>query len=222
MDFFQNGTITTLHRLCRRSIDDIEAELETFAIERPMALILPSLYSELEGDALPRIVDELKQARYISEIIVGLDQADAEQFAHAKAFFADLPQRGYDPDRARFHLKKAGAEGLKVKLHAADAAFAGAVERFHMPRELPEALLEGFEWDADGRSYDDISGVYAYSARVAAARVRRTAKRVGRMRMNRWGNCRGTLTQVWPGRKCNFSPSWARETLSGSRAEVSS
>jgi phytoene synthase len=50
-----------------------------------------------------------------------------------------------------------------------DRAFAGAVERFHMPRELPEALLEGFEWDADGRSYDDISGVYAYSARVAAA-----------------------------------------------------
>jgi len=52
---------------------------------------------------------------------------------------------------------------------AVDRAFAGAVERFHMPRELPEALLEGFEWDADGRFYEDLSGVYAYSARVAAA-----------------------------------------------------
>jgi len=50
-----------------------------------------------------------------------------------------------------------------------DRAFAGAVKRFHMPRELPEALLEGFAWDADGRSYETISGVLDYSARVAAA-----------------------------------------------------
>jgi len=57
-----------------------------------MALILPSLYSELEGPALPRIVEELKQASYISEIIVGLDQADEKQFEHAKRFFSDLPQ----------------------------------------------------------------------------------------------------------------------------------
>ncbi|MER9959282.1 ABC transporter substrate-binding protein, partial [Mesorhizobium australicum] len=39
-----------------------------------------------------------------------------------------LPQRHYDPDKARFHLKKAGAEGLTVSLSAADAAFAGAVD----------------------------------------------------------------------------------------------
>jgi 15-cis-phytoene synthase len=50
-----------------------------------------------------------------------------------------------------------------------DRAFAGAVKRFGMPRELPDALLEGFEWDARGRSYETISGVYHYSARVAAA-----------------------------------------------------
>ncbi|MBK5969882.1 MULTISPECIES: phytoene/squalene synthase family protein [Thiorhodovibrio] len=51
----------------------------------------------------------------------------------------------------------------------ADRAFAGAIERFDIPRELPEALLEGFEWDAEGRVYQDLSGVYAYSSRVAAA-----------------------------------------------------
>ncbi|MDP6705527.1 MAG: ABC transporter substrate-binding protein [Alphaproteobacteria bacterium] len=39
-----------------------------------------------------------------------------------------LPQRAYDPDKAKFHLKKAGQEGLKVDLSAADAAFAGAVD----------------------------------------------------------------------------------------------
>ena len=40
----------------------------------------------------------------------------------------DLPQRAYDPDKARFHLKKAGMDSLSVDLSAADAAFAGAVD----------------------------------------------------------------------------------------------
>ena len=93
MDFFQNGTITTLHKLCDRPIEEIEAELQGFALERPMALILPSLYSELEGPALPKIVEDLKHATYISDIIVGLDQANEKQFEHAKAFFSGLPQK---------------------------------------------------------------------------------------------------------------------------------
>jgi len=52
---------------------------------------------------------------------------------------------------------------------AADRAFAAVVNRFEMPRALPDALLEGMAWDAVGRRYDDLSGVLAYSARVAAA-----------------------------------------------------
>jgi peptide/nickel transport system substrate-binding protein len=44
-------------------------------------------------------------------------------------FHADeLPQRAYDPEKAKFHLKKAGMDSLKVDLSAADAAFAGAVD----------------------------------------------------------------------------------------------
>lgn len=52
---------------------------------------------------------------------------------------------------------------------AADRAFAAVVDHFAMPRTLPDALLEGMAWDAVGRRYDDLSGVLAYSARVAAA-----------------------------------------------------
>ena len=37
-------------------------------------------------------------------------------------------QHEYDPEKAKFHLKKAGLDGLKVDLSAADAAFAGAVD----------------------------------------------------------------------------------------------
>ncbi|SJM27798.1 ABC transporter substrate-binding protein [Mesorhizobium delmotii] len=43
-------------------------------------------------------------------------------------FAKDLPQREFDPEKARFHLKKADLSELKVSLSAADAAFVGAVD----------------------------------------------------------------------------------------------
>ena len=43
-------------------------------------------------------------------------------------FNKDLPQREYDPEKAKFHLKKAGKDSLEVSLSAADAAFSGAVD----------------------------------------------------------------------------------------------
>ena len=51
----------------------------------------------------------------------------------------------------------------------ADRAFARVVHDFEMPRALPEALIEGLEWDAEGRRYDTLGDVRAYAARVAAA-----------------------------------------------------
>ena len=52
---------------------------------------------------------------------------------------------------------------------AADRALAAVVEAHGLPRALLDALLEGFAWDADGRSYEDLSGVFDYAARVAGA-----------------------------------------------------
>jgi glucosyl-3-phosphoglycerate synthase len=92
-DFYQNGIVTTLHNLVDRSVEDLEAELLGFSKRRPMALILPSLFSELEGSALPAIIDEIAKVDYIDEIIIGLDQANEEQYRHALKFFSRLPQR---------------------------------------------------------------------------------------------------------------------------------
>jgi phytoene synthase len=51
----------------------------------------------------------------------------------------------------------------------ADRAFAGLIERYDMPRALPEALLEGLAWDGMERRYASLSDVRGYSARVASA-----------------------------------------------------
>lgn len=91
-DFFQNGVIATLHNLTDRSTESIEKELLEWSKKRPMSLILPCLYSELQGPALENIVDQLSKASYISEIIIGLDAANKEEFEHAQDFFSKLPQ----------------------------------------------------------------------------------------------------------------------------------
>jgi peptide/nickel transport system substrate-binding protein len=43
-----------------------------------------------------------------------------------KCYASELPQRPYDPDQARFHMKKAGMLDYTFSLHAADAAWPGA------------------------------------------------------------------------------------------------
>lgn len=50
---------------------------------------------------------------------------------------------------------------------APDCAFAQAVSRFVIPKTLPQALLEGFEWDSKNRRYDNLSQLKAYAVRVA-------------------------------------------------------
>ncbi len=92
-DFHQNGSITTLHNLRTRTLDDLTYELTACAETRKISLILPCLYSELEGTALPAILDELCTVPYLHRIIIGLDKADEAQFRHAQEFFSRLPQK---------------------------------------------------------------------------------------------------------------------------------
>ena len=90
-DFFQNGVITTLHNLADRPVGELEKDLQGWSDERPMSLIIPSLYSEFEGPAMPRIISELETNNYLSEIIIGLDRADSQQFKMVKEQVSDIP-----------------------------------------------------------------------------------------------------------------------------------
>ncbi len=91
-DFYQNGIITTLHNLSDRPVEALESELMEFSKQRPMGLILPCLYSELETEAMPNILEHLKRVPYLSQIVIGLDRADEQQYRDALKFFSDLPQ----------------------------------------------------------------------------------------------------------------------------------
>ena len=71
-DFSQNGVVSTLHDFNTKSTAVIENELSKFSKQRKMELILPCLYSELEGTALPKIVEEISKTKYLDHIILSL------------------------------------------------------------------------------------------------------------------------------------------------------
>lgn len=51
--------------------------------------------------------------------------------------------------------------------HPADRAMMQVVERFAIPKHVPEALIEGLAWDCEGRDYETLEDLQAYAARVA-------------------------------------------------------
>ncbi|HTN98273.1 MAG TPA: ABC transporter substrate-binding protein [Nordella sp.] len=61
-------------------------------------------------------------------------------------FFADLPQRQYDPDKARFHFQKSGYSG-PVVLSVSDVAFAGCVDTAVLIKE--SAAKAGIDVEVD-------------------------------------------------------------------------
>ncbi|MFN7958896.1 MAG: hypothetical protein U0P46_11335 [Holophagaceae bacterium] len=91
-DFYQTGVVATLHRLVSSGYERLEQELTQFAPNRDIALVLPALWSEFEGPALPRILNELKDVPYLSQIVFTISGATAEQFAKARQMASFLPQ----------------------------------------------------------------------------------------------------------------------------------
>jgi len=81
--------ITTLHDLhldknkLMKSISDI-------AVERPVSVVMPMLYSEIKSDALKNILKQLNKCTYLKEVIIPLAAKNQEEFNHVKRFFSDL------------------------------------------------------------------------------------------------------------------------------------
>jgi 15-cis-phytoene synthase len=82
----------------------------------------------------------------------------------------DAVDEGARPDAALADIRR--------RLHAAhagqpdqtpvDRAFAWVLGAYGIPLAVPEALLEGFEWDAAGRRFETLEDVKSYGVRVAS------------------------------------------------------
>ena len=60
-DFYQHRLVTTLHQLAEPNFEQQQEQLKEFSRDKPISLVMPALYSEVEGAALPGILDHLEK-----------------------------------------------------------------------------------------------------------------------------------------------------------------
>lgn len=91
----------------------------------------------------------------LKSIFRGYAEMGNDHCIHSSSIYLnkDLPQRQFDPEKAKFYLKKAGLSSLKVKLHASDSAFTGAVDAAVLSKEYAKKAgieIEVVQTPADG------------------------------------------------------------------------
>ena len=91
-DFYQHRLLTTLHHLRELDLDEQSKQLGKYSKKRPITLVLPALYAEVKRPALGKIVGELQQVDYINQVVISMNRMNAEELAHAREFFSELPQ----------------------------------------------------------------------------------------------------------------------------------
>jgi len=93
--FYQNGIVANLHDFSYGTSSEanykkLENDLMKFSKNNPMELILPCLFSEISGKALPKIVNEINKTKFLNHIVIGLDRANKNQYKEASNFFKNL------------------------------------------------------------------------------------------------------------------------------------
>ena len=127
IDLGDRVDIKTVHLLKRRKGIRVEETSGTAHYTIPMRTDTPPFDNNDVRLALKYAIDReaLLKSVLRGHGVVGNDHP----IGRSNRFHADdLPQRTYDIDKAKFHLKKAGVSNLTVDLSAADAAFSGAVD----------------------------------------------------------------------------------------------
>lgn len=127
VDAIGSVELATVQLLMRNGDIEVDAVTGTQHYTMPM-------FTNTEPFSDPNVRLALKYAidreQLVETLLSGYGQVGNDSpITPANRFFnTEMEQRAYDPDRAKFHLKEAGLDTLAVQLHAADAAFAGAVD----------------------------------------------------------------------------------------------
>ncbi|MEM7796359.1 MAG: glucosyl-3-phosphoglycerate synthase [Cyanobacteria bacterium P01_C01_bin.118] len=119
MDYKQER-ITTIHDF-GGDLSRLEERACELTSDTPTAVLIPSLYEELERPALKLIRDHLKRCSFVNTVIVSLYAETAEQYAKAVDFFRPLPQKTHiiweNGPRVIALLQELQDQGLDILAH---------------------------------------------------------------------------------------------------------
>jgi peptide/nickel transport system substrate-binding protein len=134
VDFIDRVDLKTLDRLKRNSNLSILEVAGYGHYVFSMNVTAPPFDNVDVRLALKYAVDRKEVAKkiFFDHATLGNDDPIARSIKYA---IDPQPQFTYDPEKAKFHLQKAGLSSLKVDLSAADAAFAGCLDTAVLYRE---------------------------------------------------------------------------------------
>ncbi len=129
IDCMNNVQTQTVHLMKRIPGIKIHATTGNKQITLPMRTDMAPYDNNDVRTAVKHIID---REAWLKKVIHGYGQLGNDNPIGPaniyRATEAELPQRAYDPEKAKFHLKKAGLSKLDIDFHAADTGFGGAVD----------------------------------------------------------------------------------------------
>lgn len=131
-------------------------------------MTLPSLAEDRR--ACRRLLKEGSKSFYAASLLLPAGVRDDAGAVYAWCRVADHAVDRSDQPAAALESIRPGLERLYVgrPQGPVERAFADTVFRHRISRDIPEAMLEGFEWDVAGRRYDNLSEVIDYCVRVGS------------------------------------------------------
>jgi peptide/nickel transport system substrate-binding protein len=127
INYMDRVELKTVHLLKRMPGINVSAVTGTAHYTIPM-LVDKKPYSDKNVRMALKLAVNRKQL--LKQVLRGYGELGNDHpIAPVNQYFAkNMEQRTYDPDKAKFYMKKAGMLDHTFNLHAADAAFAGAVD----------------------------------------------------------------------------------------------
>ena len=136
LDCMANVSVKTVSRLKKVSGIVVEATTGNKQVTLPMRTDTAPYDNNDVRLAVKYIID---RQQWLDKIAYGYGELGNDSpIGPANVYRAtadELPQRMYDPDKAKYHLKQAGLDSLKIQFHAADTGFGGAVDAGQLMRE---------------------------------------------------------------------------------------
>ena len=140
VDCINNVDLKIVERLKRVPGLHVEAVTGNKQLTLPMRTDTPPFDN---NDVRLAIKSVINREEWLEKIIFGYGELGNDNpIGPANIYRAttdELPQRIYDPDKAKYHLEQAGLDSLSVQFHAAETAFAGAVNAAQLLQESARA-----------------------------------------------------------------------------------
>lgn len=138
VDIINSPDLSTLHLLQRRP------GLQLVEVTGTAHYTLPMFCDQAPFDdvnvrlALKYAID---RQEVLDKVLRGHGQiANDSPIAPANRYYSNqMPQHAYDPEKAKFYLKQAGMDGLKVELSASDAAAVGVMDMAQLFQQSAKA-----------------------------------------------------------------------------------